>query len=84
MEKKEIGKITHFFNKISVAVVKLTDTLKRGDRISIEGPDRKVEQTADSMQIDMKEIEESGAGQEIGLKTVEPVKEGDTVYKISE
>ncbi|MBW3015676.1 translation elongation factor-like protein [Candidatus Woesearchaeota archaeon] len=82
MEKTQIGKITHFFDKISVAVLELTDTIKLGDKISIEGHDNVVEMTVDSMQIEREPVEEAGDGQSIGLKTPEAVKPGDIVYKL--
>ncbi len=38
MEEKEIGRITHYFSKIGVAVIELTDnTLNTGDTIHIKG-----------------------------------------------
>ena len=77
----EIGHISHFFSKISVAVVDLTSTLALGDHILIKGPLTDFEQTVDSMQIDRKAIARAEAGQSIGLKMVQPVKEKDTVYK---
>ena len=83
-EKQEIGEVTHFFDKISVAAIQLTGDLKIGDKISIEKDDAKVEQTIDSMQIDRKEIQEAKAGQEIGLKTKGAVKEGYKVFKVVE
>ncbi|MBW3003783.1 translation elongation factor-like protein [Candidatus Woesearchaeota archaeon] len=84
MEKQEIGKITHYFDKIGVAVLELSADLKLGEKISIEGHDNIVEMTVDSMQIDRNPIEEAKAGQAIGLKTPDPVKPGDVVYKVSE
>lgn len=84
VEKQEIGEVSHFFDKISVAAINLIAELKIGDKISIEKGEEKVEQTVDSMQIDRQEIQEAKAGQEIGLKTAGPVKEGYKVYKITE
>jgi putative protease len=80
VEKKPIGKITHFFPKIGVAVVELSGTLKKGDRISIEGKSEPFEQIASSMQINRVEVTSAGAGQAIGMKVDKPVKEGDIVY----
>jgi len=84
MEKKLVGKVTHFFGKISVAVVDLTAELRARDRISIEGPAGVVEQLASSMQIDKAPVESAGRGQSIGLKVDSRVKEGDLVYLLSE
>ena len=77
----EIGHVTHFFSKISVAVIELTLPLSVGDHILIKGPLTDFEQTVDSMQIEHKAISRAEGGQSIGLKLVQPAKEKDTVYK---
>lgn len=80
-ELKEVGKVTHFFTKISVAIVELSDTLSVGDKILIKGPSTNVEQTVDSMQIEHKNVEKATKGQSIGLKVSDRVRENDIVYK---
>lgn len=82
-EKKLVGKVTHYFTKISVAVVELTDELKIGDRISIEGHTTNFQQIVTSMQIEHQNVEKAGPGQSIGLKVEQRVREGDLVYKLS-
>ena len=82
MEKKEIGRIAHYYPKINVAVVELTGALNVGDRISIESKDNAVEQTIDSMQIEHSQISAAKAGQAIGLKVADRVHEGSKVYKL--
>jgi len=81
-ELKEIGRISHFFTKISVAVIELTSTLSVGDRIVIKGPTTDLEQTVNSMQIEHENVKAAKAGQSIGLKVDERVRENDVVYKI--
>ncbi len=81
-ELKEVGVVTHYFTRISVAVVELKDTLSVGDRILIQGHTTNFEQTVESMQIEHKNITTATAGQKIGLKVKERVREGDRVYKI--
>jgi putative protease len=83
MEKKVVGKVTHYFTKISVAVVELSGELKVGDRISIEGPTTNFEQIVNSMQIEHKDVKVATAGQAVGLKVDQRVREGDIVYKIA-
>ncbi|HDD46318.1 MAG TPA: translation elongation factor-like protein [Candidatus Aenigmarchaeota archaeon] len=83
-EKKVVGKVTHYFNKIGVAVVELTDEIKKGDKISIEGKRTNFVQTVDSMQIEHNPIESAKSGQAIGLKVDDVVREGDIVYKLEE
>lgn len=80
-EKKEIGKITRFFPKISVAVVELKEPLSVGDKIWIKGSTTNFEQTVDSMQIEHQNIQRAEAGQSIGLKVKEKVRENDHIYK---
>ena len=83
MAKKEIGKITHFYSRINVAVMELTDELKVGDQIAIEGSTTSIEQTVSSMQIEKENIEVAKAGEMIGLKVADRVRPGDTVYKLT-
>ena len=83
MEKKKIGKIEHFYNGISVAVVNVEAPIKKGDTISIEGPSTNFQQKVESMQIDKKNIAEAKKGQSIGLKVSERVKPKDIVYKVA-
>ena len=80
-EVVKVGNITHFFSKISVAVVELTAPLAVGDRILVKGPSTDFEQVVDSMQIEHKNIPKAEAGQSIGMKMAEHVKERDVVYK---
>jgi translation elongation factor EF-1alpha len=81
-ELVEIGKVTHFFTKISVAIVELTGVLSVGDQILIKGPTTNVEQKVDSMQIEHENVQEAKQGQSIGLKVNDHVRENDVVYKV--
>lgn len=81
-EKKIVGKVVHYYNKIGVAIVDLSDTLSQGDSISIEGRTTNLQQTVDSMQIEHKNVKTAKKGQSIGLKVNDRVKEGDSVYKV--
>jgi len=80
----EVGTITHYFTNIGVGVVELSDTLRVGDTIHIQGVTTDFTQTVDSMQIDNEPVEEAGSGDAIGLKVNDRVREGDTVYKVAE
>jgi len=78
----EVGRVTHFYPKISVAIVELKASLSIGDKILIKGATTNFEQTVESMQIEHKNIERAEAGQIIGLKVKERVRENDKVYRI--
>jgi len=81
VEIKEVGRITHYFPRIAVAVVKLSDKLSIGDRIRVKGATTNFDQTVDSMQIEHKNVVSAEPGQSIGLKVSGKVREGDIVYK---
>lgn len=79
-----VGKVTHFFNHLSVAVLELSGELKVGDRISIVGRFTDIEQRVSSMEIDHLKVTAVGPGTEVALKVYEPVRKGDMVYKVVE
>ena len=80
---KLIGKITHYFSNIKVAVIDLTAPLKEGDTIRVVGgQETDFEQKVDSMQIDHKEVKSAKKGDSVGMKVDEKVHEGYKVYKI--
>ena len=82
-EGKLIGKITHYFSNIEVAVINLTAPLKKGDKIRIiGGQETDFEQKVVSMQIDYKEVKLAKKGSSLGMKVDEKVHEGYKVYKI--
>ncbi len=81
-DKLLIGKVANYFSRLNVAAIKLTESLRVGDTISIEGATTNFEQTVESMQIQNESIEEANAGDEIGIKVGDKVREGDRVYLI--
>jgi putative protease len=80
-EYLEVGKVAHYFSKIGVAVIELKKPLKVGDTIALKGPNTDFEQKVDSMQIEHESVKEAKAGQSIGLKVADRVRETDMVYK---
>ena len=80
----EIGKITHFFDKINVAVVELTGNMKVGDSIHVKGAKTDFTQKIESMQMEHNNVKEAKAGDSIGLKMNEKVREHDKVYIVRE
>ena len=78
--EKEIGKITHFFDKIGVAVIELTKELKIGDKILVKGATTDFSQVIDSMQVEHKNIAKAKKGQSIGVRVKERVRPNDKVF----
>lgn len=82
-EGKLVGKITHYFSNIEVAVIELSAPLKDGDTIRVVGgQETDFEQEVKSMQIDHKEVKLAKKGDSVGMKVDEKVHEGYKVYKI--
>ena len=82
MEEMQVGKITHYFPKIGVAVVKIiAASIKVGDEIHIKGHTTDFKEKVASMQIENDKIQIAEPGQDIGLKTVHPVRANDLVFK---
>lgn len=81
-KEKEVGKITHFYSNIGVAVVEISAPLSVGDEIHIKGVTTDFTQTIDSMQVEHETIKKATKGKVIGLKVADKVREGDVVYKV--
>ncbi len=81
---KPVGKITHYYGKIGVAIVELSDSLKAGDAVEIKGKTTDFSQKAESMQIDHQEVQAAKKGDVIGMKVNEKVREGDKLFPAEE
>ena len=84
MPEEAIGKVSDFFSRPIVAGIALTGTLKLGDTIHIKGHTTDIEMTVDSMQIDNVDVKEAKGGDDVGIKVIERVRRGDTVYKVTD
>jgi len=77
-----IGKVTHYYNHINVAVIELVGDLRVGEQIAILGHTTEFTQQVESLEIEHHKIDSAGAGQEVALKVWETVRAGDLVYKV--
>lgn len=80
----QIAKVTHFYDKISVAVLKMTGgDLKVGDHVKlIDKNGNEFTQNVDSMQIEHADIEIAKKGDEFGLKVEKEPKVPSPVEKV--
>jgi len=83
-EGKLIGRVAHYFSKIGVAVIELSDSLRVGDTIRIVGGETDFNQVVESMEIERQKVKEAKVGDAVGLKVGQKVREGYKVYKINE
>jgi translation elongation factor EF-1alpha len=82
MSEKKIGIITHYFDHISVGIIKAASPIKVGDKVHFKGHTTDFEQEIKEMQFDHESIAEVKKGKEVGVKVKEPVREGDEVFGI--
>jgi translation elongation factor EF-1alpha len=85
MPEEQVGVIVKFFAKPSVAAIELTGgSIKVGDMLKYQGHTTEFTEEVTSMQIDNNSVEEAKAGDLIGIKVKERVRENDKVLKVSE
>ena len=82
-ERKKVGEVFHFYGKIGVAAIRLTDDgIAIGDTVQIQGPSTNLEQTVETLQIEHADVSRADPGQEVGMKVRDRVREKDFVYKL--
>lgn len=79
-----VGRVTHYYSHLDVAVLELTESLKVGDYIHILGHTTDFMQKVSSMEINHHRVTEVKPGDNVALKVVEPVREHDTIYRVPE
>jgi putative protease len=78
----EIGRVTHYYNHLHVAVLKLAEPLEVGDLIHVLGHSTDFMQKVTSLQIDYHNVVGVHPGDEVALKVIEPVREHDVIYRV--
>jgi translation initiation factor IF-2 len=84
MQETEIGKVTHYFGKASVAIIQITQgELQIGDTIRLKGHTSDFTQKVDSMQAEHQSVQKASAGESVGIKVDQHAREHDVVYKVT-
>jgi putative protease len=78
----EIGRITHYYNHLHVAVLKLKEPLLVGDLIHILGHSTDFMQKVTSLQVDYHNVTGVNPGEDVALMVIEPVREHDVIYRV--
>lgn len=79
---ERIGVVTHYYNHLSVAILKLEKGILRvGDQIHIKGHTSDFAQPVESLEIDHVHVNEVRPGQSFGLRVRDHAREHDVVYK---
>jgi hypothetical protein len=83
MAEIEIGKVTHYFSKIGVAAIEVTqDKICVGDTLHFKGHTSDFTQKIDSMQIDNQEVSEAEVGKSVGMRVAQHARQHDQVFKV--
>jgi len=80
----EIGRVTHFYGHICVAVIQLNESLKLGDKIHILGHTTDFVQRVTSIEVEHHPVVWVKPGDHIAIKVIGPVREHDAVYRVTE
>lgn len=85
MPEEEIGKVQSYYRKIGVAAINIiSGSLSVGETIHIKGHTTDFTQKVESIQIEHEQVSVAKPGDSIGIKVKEPVRDHDTVFKVTE
>lgn len=80
----KVGRVSHYYDKINVAIVDLDSDLAPGDKIRfVRGGEDLFDQDVESIQIEHEKVKMAKKGDCIGIKVVKPVREGAEVFRLS-
>jgi len=82
MKEKEVVVISTYFSHVGVAAIKLSGSLKAGDKIHVKGNTTDFEVKVGRIEIDRKEVKNAKAGQHIGIKVPDKVRPNDKVFLV--
>lgn len=83
MANLKVGKVSHYYDKIGVAVVEVLGNLTVGDKVKfVRGGEDLFEQEIASMQVEHEQKSSAKKGDMVGLKCDQSVKEGAEIYKV--
>ncbi len=78
-----IGEVTHYYDKIKVAILELSGNLAVGDKVKfVRGDEEVFDQVVKSIQVEHEKIDKAGKGDVVGMKVKQEVKEGAEVFRI--
>lgn len=82
MAEKQVGTVTHWYDKLGVAVVKMTGKLGKGASIKVKKGVEEFEDTVASIQIDHKDVTAAKRGDDAAIKLSQKAKEGSSVFLV--
>ncbi len=83
MAEELVGRVSHYFSRVQVAVVKLSGEVKLGDVLHFQGHTTDFQQEITSMEIEHARVEQGTPGEEVAIQVNDRVRKGDEVYRVS-
>jgi len=84
MTGTRVGEVTHYFDRLGVATVLISNSQAKGDAVHFLGHSSDFIQQITSMQIEHETILSAKKGDEVAIKTDKPVKALTSVFLITE
>lgn len=81
MSGMRIGQVTHYYDRLRVAVLALTDVIRVEDYVHIVGHKTDFHQKVTSLQINHQPVHEAQPGQDVALMVSKRVRPHDVVYR---
>lgn len=78
-----VGDVVHYYNRIGVAVLQLSEPIRVGDMVQILGYSTDFHQRVTSLQIEHQSVQEAFPGQDVAMKVDQRVRRNDKVYRIA-
>lgn len=82
MSGTRVGKVTHYFDHLSVAVLGLTEGIRVGDTLHFLGHSTDFKQKVTSLQIEHKAVEAAKPGEDVAMKVEQRVHPNDAIFKV--
>lgn len=76
----QVGTVTHYYDKIGVAIVKASKAIKVGDTLRFGSEEEGFNQTVESMELNHEKVSQVKVGKEAGIKVEQKAREGTPVY----
>ena len=83
MSGSRVGEVTHFYDRISVAVIKLSGPLAKGDLVHFLGYGSDFTQEITSMQIEHESIEAAKKGDEVAMRVIKPTNPKPALFLVT-
>lgn len=80
MAKGSLGRVVHYYDRISVAILELNAPLSLGDMVRFQRGDLSMMQQVDSLQIDHTAVDKAKKGAVVGMKVQQRVESGTMVF----